>query len=179
MLFLALQIRVPVRLEFGRQRALDLAAALAVRAIVIDRRVDALGMALARHFHQAELRDGQDVRLGLVAPQPLLHPLIDLLLVAARFHVDEIEDDQPADVAEAQLAGDLVGGFQVDLEDGGFLVLAALMAARVDVDGHQRLGFVHDDVAAALEMDLAGEGILQLAGDVEAVEDRLGVAVEL
>ena len=68
---------------------------------------------------------------------------------------------------------DFVGGLEVDLEDGGFLVLAALVAAGVDVDGHERLGFVHDDVAAALEVDLAGEGILELPGDVEAVEDRL------
>ena len=86
---------------------------------------------------------------------------------------------EPAHVAQAQLAADFVGGFEVDFEDGRFLVLAAFVAAGVDVDGDERLGFVDDDVAAALEMDLAGEGVLDLPRDVEAVEDRLVLGVEL
>jgi hypothetical protein len=94
--------------------ALDLAAALAIRAVVIDGGAHAFGVALARHFHQAELRDGQDVRLGLVAAQAVLHALIDLLLVAARFHVNEIEHDEAAHVAQAQLAADFLGGLEVD-----------------------------------------------------------------
>ena len=48
------------------------------------------------------------------------------------------------------------------LENGGFLILAAFVAAGVHVNGHQRLGFINDDVAAALEMHLAREGVLQL-----------------
>ena len=79
-------------------------------------------MALARHFHEAELRNRQDVRLGLVAAQAVLHPLIHRLLVAAAFHVNEVEHDEAAHVAEAQLAADFLGGFQVHLQDGGFLV---------------------------------------------------------
>ena len=51
--------------------------------------------------------------------------------------------------------------------------LPPLVAAGVDVDGDEGLGFVDDDVAAALQMHLAGEGVLQLSRDVEAVEDRL------
>ena len=53
------------------------------------------------------------------------------------------------------------------------------MPAGVDVNSHQGFGFVHHEVAAALQVDLARERILQLARDVETVEDRLGVAVEL
>ena len=111
--------------------------------------------------------------LALSRRRPSLIALIDLLLVAARFHVNEIEHDQAAHVAQAQLAADFLGGLEVDLQDGGFLVAAALVPAGVDVNGHQRLGFVNDDVAAALEMHLAGEGVLQLLGDVEPVENRL------
>ena len=118
-------------------------------------------MALAGHFHQAELRDGQDVGLGLVAAQAFFDALIDLLLVAALLHVDEVEHDEAAHVAQADLAADFLGGFEVDLEDGGFLVLAAFVAAGVDVDGDEGLGFVDDDVAAALEVDLAREGVLR------------------
>ena len=95
--------------------ALHLAAALAIRAVVIDGGAHAFGMALAGHFHQAELRDGQDVRLGLVAAQAVLDALIDLLLVAARFHVNEVQHDEAAHVAQAQLAADFLGRLQVDL----------------------------------------------------------------
>src|SRR5437867_1592126 len=116
--------------------------------------------------------------LGAIAFEPFLHAMIDLLLVAARLHVDEIEHDQTAHVAQAELPADFIGGFEIDLEDGGFLVFAAFVAAGVDVDGHERLGFVDDDIAAALEMDLAGKGALQLAGNVEAIEDGLGIGVE-
>ena len=110
--------------------ALHFAAAFAIRAIVVDGGAHAFGMALAGHFHQAELGDGQDVRFGFVAAQAFLDALIDRLLVAARFHVDEIQDDQAAHVAQAQLAADFVGGFEVDLEDGGFLVFAASCGGR-------------------------------------------------
>ena len=137
-------------------------------------------MALAGHLHQAKLGDGQDVGLGPVPAEQLLHALIDLLLVFAALHVDEVEDDQAADVAQAQLAADFIRRLEIDPQDGRVLVLAAgFVAAGVDVDGHQGLGFVDDDVAAALEEDLPAEGGLQLAGDVEAVEDGLGLGVEL
>jgi len=53
------------------------------------------------------------------------------------------------------------------------------MPAGVHVNRHQRLRFVNDDVAAALQMHLAREGVLQLLADVEPVENRLGVGVQL
>jgi len=186
-----LEIRFVPRslLEDFAQLALDLdahgdgalhpASAFAVGAIVIDRVVHAFRMALAGHFHEAELRNGEDVCLGFVPPQAFFHLLIDLLLVPARLHVNEIEHDQAAHVAQAQLPGDFLRGLEVHLEDGRFLVLAALVAACVHIDRHERFRFVHDDVAAALEVHLAGEGVFELARDAEPVEDRLRLAIHL
>ena len=136
-------------------------------------------MALARHFHQAKLRNGQDVGLGLVAAQTFLDALIHGLLVAARLHVNEIEHDESAHVAQPELAANFLGGFEVHLQDCGVLVAAALVPAGVHVNRHQRLRFVNDDVAAALQMHLAREGVLQLLADVEPVKNRLGVGVQL
>ncbi|KAG1350140.1 hypothetical protein G6F61_014724 [Rhizopus arrhizus] len=66
--------------------------------------------------------------------------LFDGALVLAVFHVDEVDDDQAADVTQAQLAGDFLGRFQVGLERG-LLDVAALGGARgVDVDRGQRFG---------------------------------------
>ena len=66
-------------------------------------------------------------------------------------HVDQVEDDQPADVAEAELVGDLVDGLEVGLERRLFQVLAALAdeAPGVDVDRRERLGLIDDQRAAA------------------------------
>ena len=117
--------------------------------------------------------------LGLVAAQTFLDALIHGLLVAARLHVNEIKHDESAHVAQTKLAANFLGGFEVHLKDRGFLVAAALVPARVHVNRHQRLRFVNDDVAAALQMHLAREGVLQLLADVEPVKNRLRIGVEL
>jgi hypothetical protein len=73
---------------------------------------------------------------------------LDLAAVLRLFHVDEVDDDQAAQVAQAHLARHFVGGFQVGARCG-FLDVAALDGAgRVDVDRHQRLGVVDHDHAA-------------------------------
>jgi len=167
-----------LNLNAHRQCALHFAAAFAVRAIVIDGCVHTFGMALTSHFHQAELRNGKNVCLGLVAPKSFFHFLIDGLPVPRVFHVDEIEDNEAAHVAKAQLAGNFLGGFHVDFKDGVFLIFAAFVAACVDVDRNESFRFIDDDVTATLEMDLTGEGVLQLARYTEAIEDRLRVSVK-
>ena len=55
-------------------------------------------------------------------------------------HVDEVVDDHAAQIAQSQLAGDLLGGGQIQLV-GGFLGrVVGAEAAAVDVDGHQGFG---------------------------------------
>jgi antitoxin component HigA of HigAB toxin-antitoxin module len=83
--------------------------------------------------------------------------------LAAHFHVDEIEHDQAAHITEAELAGDFLGSFEIDLEDCGVLIAAAaFMAAGVDVDGDEGFRFINDNVTAALEVNLAGKRSFEL-----------------
>ena len=63
-------------------------------------------------------------------------------------HVDEIDDHQAADVAQAQLPRDLFGGLQVGLECSFLDVLATGGPRAVDVDGGQGFGTVDDDRTA-------------------------------
>ena len=93
--------------------------------------------------------------LGLIAAETFLHTLINALLIAAIFHVDEIEDDQPAHIAQAKLPANLVGGLDVHFENRRFLIFAAFVAASVDVDGDERFGFIHYDITAAFQVDLS------------------------
>src|SRR5882724_8420827 len=84
-----------------RQRAFDHAFAFAVGAVLVHRAGHAFAVTLAGHLHEAELRDIENAGLGLVTTDAFAHFLRDLLLVVAVAHVDEVDDDETADVAEA------------------------------------------------------------------------------
>src|SRR5690606_40453157 len=95
--------------------------------------------ALARELHEAEARDLADLHPRAVEAKRLAQAVLDLALVALRFHVDEVDDDEPAQVAEPELAGHLVGGLQVGAERRLLDVAAARGARAVDVDRDERL----------------------------------------
>ena len=59
------------------------------------------GDVLARHLHQAERGDLDDVGLRPVALELALQGLLDRGPVLRVGHVDEVDDDDAADVAEA------------------------------------------------------------------------------
>ena len=68
----------------------------------------------------------------------------------------------------------------VDLDDGVFEAIRfADILAGIDVDRHQRLGLVDDDVTAGFQPDLRAQRLLEFVGDAELVEDRIGSRVEL
>ena len=70
-------------------------------------------------------------------------------------HVDEVDDDDAAEVAQPQLARDRLRRLEVGLEDRVVEAAAADEAAGVDVDRRHRLGLVDDQVAARLQVDAA------------------------
>ncbi len=154
------------------------ALAAAVPAVRVEHPADGLTDPLAGHLDQAELADAQDVGLGLVPPQGLLERLEDLVPVLRLLHVDEVADDDAADVPEPELVDDLLGGLHVDLGDRLLEALLPDVAPRVHVDGGERLGLVDDQVAAALEPHLALGGPADLLLDAVAVEDGFVRIVE-
>jgi hypothetical protein len=84
--------------------------------------------ALAAHFHQAELADGAELHAGAVLAQGVAQAVFHFAAVLRLFHVDEVDHDQAAQVAQAHLARHFVGGFEVGA-GGGFLDVAALDGA--------------------------------------------------
>ena len=133
---------------------------------------DAGAQPLTAHFHQAERRNTADLDAGAIVAQRVLHRLFDAAVVGADFHVDEIDDHQPGHVAQAQLPADFIGGFQVGL-GGGFLdAIFARRTPRVDVDRHQGLGGVDDDIATRFELDDRLVHALQLRFDAETLKQR-------
>ena len=141
----------------------------------------ALADALAGHLDQAEVGDVEHLGAGLVPGQGLAERRHHLLAVVPDLHVDEVDDDDPADVAQPQLAGDLLGRLQVVVEDRLLEVRRAHVLARVHVDHGEGLGVLDDERATRRQPHLAVEGLVQLLVHVEALEQRqalgLGVVV--
>ena len=98
-------------------------------------------------------------------------------LLRAFLHVDEVDDDQAGQIAQAELTGDLVRRLEIGAHRRVFDIVLAGRAARIDVDRDQRLGLVDDDVAARLQRDLIGEHRVELRLDAGLGEHRLGVAI--
>jgi hypothetical protein len=121
------------------------------------------GHVLARHLDQAERRDLDDVGLRPVALELGLQRFLDGRPVLRVRHVDEVDDDDPADIAQPELVHDLLDRLEVVRGDrvlepsAGRLRARADEAARVDVDHRERLRVVEDEVPARREVDPARE----------------------
>src|SRR5690606_36920144 len=156
---------VPARL-LDRVGVHDEPAPVAVLARLAERLDEALAHALARHLHEAERRDLGDLVLGAVAAEALDEATQHEVAVGLEHHVDEVDDDDAADVAQAELADDLLGRLQV-VARHGLLERAARARelAGVDVDDRHRLGAVDDERAARGQPDLAVHALRELLVD--------------
>ena len=75
--------------------------------------------------------------------------VIELLAVLLFVHLDEVDHDDAAHLAQAQLPRYFVGGAQIDFERVAFLIVGCLGAvARVDVDNVKGLGALDDQIGA-------------------------------
>ena len=94
-------------------------------------------------------------------------------------HVDEVTDDQAANVPQSQLARDLVRGFEIRLQNRFLHVASAFVAAGVHVDGDQRFGFVDHDVTPAFQPDLTMKRVIDLFLHAKRFEDGRSSIVKL
>ena len=94
-------------------------------------------------------------------------------------HVDEVDHDQAAQVANAHLSRDLFGSFKVSIESGRLDVATLGRARRVDVDGYEGLGVIDDDAAARRQAHRVCKRGFDLALDLETRKQRHRVRVVL
>ena len=95
------------------------------------------------------------------------------------FHVDEVDDDEAAGIAQAQLARDFDCGFEVGVERGVLDVRALGRFRGVDVDRGQRFGLIDHDRAARRQAHIALERVLDLRLDLIARKQRHRFLVQL
>src|SRR5581483_3610722 len=161
-----------------RRHRFDHASAVAARTGLGEQLFEALARALAGHLDQAELGDLERRGARLVAAQCLAQRVADLLAVSLARHVDEVDDDDAADVAQAQLFDHLFDRFEIGPQHGFVLAGLADEAPGVDVDRGERLGLVENQVAARLQPYLAVERAFDLLLNPEVIEDRLRALVK-
>ena len=81
---------------------------------------------------------------GAVNFRRFIEAVFHVFAVAADAHINEINDNQPAQVAQAHLSRDFVCRFKVGLVGGFFDIAAFGRLGRVNVNGNQRFGVVDD-----------------------------------
>src|SRR5207253_1510897 len=120
-------------------------------------------------------------RRSLVLLEGLLQGLENFFAIAALFHVDEVDNDDAAKIAQANLADDFLYGFEVGLDNGVLEPRGALAdkLAGVDVDGHERFGVIDDDVAAGFQPHFGAKSFVEFVLDAELFEDGRFLGVEL
>src|SRR5215213_4992574 len=165
-----------------RLLGLDHALAVADRAGLGHDLAHAVGDVLARHLDEPERRDLDHERLRPILIQGLAERLEHRVAVARPRHVDEVDDDDAADVAQAQLVDHRLG--RLEVRAGDRVLEARLLAAPderagVDVDDGQRLGVVDHQIAAAGQVDAPRPQPADDVLDPVGVEQRLRVLPEL
>ena len=135
--------------------------------------------ALTGHFHEAELANRGRANRGFVAADGLAKFLIDGFAVFIGFHVDEVDDDEAAHVAETQLLCDFVASVDVCFKDDFALVLAVHLRTRVHVDRDESFGLLDDEVATTRKRYLTLQGASVVVLDLEVFEQAFAGAPEL
>ena len=134
---------------------------------------------LTRQFHQAETADAADLHAGAVRTDGVTKALFDFALIARFFHVDEVDDDEAAQVTKAHLTRHFFGGFDVRLQRRFFDVRTARGAGRVDVHRHQGFRVVDHDGAARGQRYRTGIRRLDLMLDLKTREEGRFFSVAL
>ncbi len=148
------------------------AGAGAARADVVTGLAQRRAQALTGHLQQAEARNMADLNARPVLTDGFAQTILHGALVANRGHIDEVDNDQAAEVAQTQLAGNFVSRFEVGIEGCLFDIAAAGGAGGVDIDRGQRFGAIDNDRPAGRQAHFALEGGLNLRFDLIMAEQR-------
>ena len=156
-----------------------MAQASAAGAGAAKQLIDVLPLTLAGELHQAQFGDLGDLRPGLVIPHGLGEMLQQHQLVAARLHIDEVDDHHAADVAQLQLTGNLGSGFTVGPQHRLAGIRRAGEGTGVHIHHREGLGGLDDHVATGGQIHPRLEGIADGRVDLVMLKDFAGILVVL
>ena len=117
-------VNLTLQLVGEKNTRLDLAATKTSGTGFVYTHIHGRTHTLTRNLHQAKLAQRQNVVASAVFLHVLAHALVEHLPVFCHVHVDEVDDDDAAHVAEAKLAGQLIGSAKVHVERGLLICVA-------------------------------------------------------
>ena len=117
--------------------------------------------------------------LGTIFLHELGHRLHELLLMVRIFHIDEVDNDNPADIAQSQLPGNFFCSLHIDIEDGFSLVSAGHFVTTVDIDHVHSFRMLDDNISTAAHSSRFSKRRLDLSGYTESFENGFGPLVQL
>ena len=157
----------------------DRAHAAAARTVDVRGLAERRTQPLTRQFQQAEARQSAELNPRTVHLDRVAQHVLDGALVGRRFHIDEVDDDQAADIPQAQLPRDLLGRFEIRIARGRLDITATRAARRIDVDRDECFRMIDHETAAGRQSDLVRVRRLDLALDLVAREQGDRVLVQL
>ena len=131
------------------------------------------------HLHEAQFGNPENVRSRLVPRDGFLEGFAHGLSIGSFFHVDQVDDDDAADIAESKLVDADSRCLKIGFQDRLFVILLAYKAPGVHIDGREGFGLIEDQVATRFQPNPTLETPTDLGLESETVEDRLGAVVEL
>ena len=128
--------------------------------------------ALTGHLNQTQRGHLSHLVLGAVTTQAFNQATQNQVAVRFKHHVNEVNDDNAADVAQTQLADNLLSSFQVVLGDGLFQVAAATgELTGVHVHHGHGFGAVNHQRTTRRQVHLTVQCLRQLLVDAVVVEE--------
>ena len=88
------------------------------------------------------------------------------------FHVNEIDDNNAADISKPELIGNLFSRFHIGLKDCLFKVFSADIAACVDINHCEGFGGFNDDVATGTQPYLFFQGTADFNFNAVGIQQR-------
>ena len=155
------------------QTALDGALAHAGRTGLLYPHIHGWAHSLTGYLHESELAQWQYVMSSPILLHILTHALIEHLTVFSKVHVDEIDNDDATNIAQTQLASQLVSCSQVYVEGVSLLFVSATRTvATVHIHHMHSLSMFYNKVSAMLVVYRLAKARLHLLGDIEIIKDR-------
>src|SRR5436190_2064740 len=139
----------------------------------------ALPHPLTGHLDETEIADRERLGAGAVPAEMRSQLLEYAIAIGLRLHVDEVADNDPADVAQPQLTSDFASGLEVRLQDRLLGVALPRIASGVHVDRDEGFRRLDDEIAAGWQIAATLEQIADLVLDGSLVEQRNDILVEL
>ena len=120
-------------LQAGRFGIANVTGAIAARAGDVAAFGERRTQSLTRQFHEAKAGDLTHLHAGAIVMERIFQTRLDFALVFRVFHVDEVDHDQATQIAQTQLTGYFISGFEIGVEGGSFDIAAAGRTRGVDV----------------------------------------------